>query len=140
MKRYEALFSKIRDETQVQRKLFRIYDFDHNGRISWQEYTCIYSLTNHGNTQEKIELLLNCFDTDGDGLLSREEFSLMIKEICHHSPEIEDHVVDQFISDSFEACDIKRNERIESQAFIDWIRDNLHLTQTISKVFKLELD
>lgn len=59
--------------------LFELYDFNHDNQITWKEYVCVCALIFKGSLEEKIKLIFNCFDEDGNGTLSREEFESAAK-------------------------------------------------------------
>ena len=60
-------------------KLFDKMDRNKNGRISINEIRYIIRKSNENISEEEIELLIKEVDTDGDGLISFDEFLVFMK-------------------------------------------------------------
>ena len=65
--------TKINEQRYFQ-KLFDKMDRNKNGRISINEIRYIIRKSNENISEEEIELLIKEVDTDGDGLISFDEF------------------------------------------------------------------
>jgi len=112
----KLMSSEMRDKDLE--ALFNLYDYNHDGTISWREYVCVIALIMAGNTKEKIKLIFNCFDEDGSGSLSREEFTLAAKRFCDmQSPE-------KFTDQVFKACDENGDGSVSLKEFENWVKKN----------------
>eukprot|EP01126_Amoeba_proteus_P038014 TRINITY_DN3945_c0_g1_i5.p2 TRINITY_DN3945_c0_g1~~TRINITY_DN3945_c0_g1_i5.p2 ORF type:complete len:172 (-),score=43.30 TRINITY_DN3945_c0_g1_i5:634-1149(-) len=69
--------------------LFQLYDPNHDGSITWDEYICVISLILDGSLEDKIKLIFNCFDEDGNGELSKDEFRHAAEKFSQCSASLE---------------------------------------------------
>ena len=71
------LFSKISSSEEVNEKavdhLFRLFDHDHDGNVSFSELMSTLSITTSGSVKEKIEWIFDIYDVDGNGYVTLEE-------------------------------------------------------------------
>ena len=70
---------KKTDEDTYFRNLFDIMDRNKNGMISIHEIRYIILHSNENISEKDLELLMNSVDSDGDGLISFEEFLSFMK-------------------------------------------------------------
>ena len=78
------IFAKLTQNTKINeerylKKLFDNMDRNKNGRISIHEIRYIVRNSNENISEEEIELLIKEVDTDGDGLISFDEFLVFMK-------------------------------------------------------------
>lgn len=60
-------------QKQQAKELFRAFDKDHNGRVSFKEFLIGFLVTLGGDPVEQAELQFDVWDADGNGTLSKEE-------------------------------------------------------------------
>ena len=65
--------TQVNDEKYL-KKLFDALDKNHNGRISIHEIRYIVKNSNSNISKQEIEFLIEKVDSDGDGLISFDEF------------------------------------------------------------------
>jgi len=99
--------------------LFGLYDFNHDGTITWKEYICVIALIMAGSVQEKIRLIFNCFDDDGNGVLSKDEFLKAAKRFSDT-----DKNVSAFSEKVFKACDANGDGEVSYKEFANWVIAN----------------
>ena len=75
----DKLFNKF-DKVQ---KAFRLYDEDHSGELSYDEFRNMIKSMNVGMTNEHIVALIQRYDPDGDGSISYDEFCKMVGPLIH---------------------------------------------------------
>jgi len=97
--------------------LFRLYDFDGSGTITWREYVCVCAIVMAGTTEEKIKLLFSTFDEDGSGELSIEEFSTAAKKF---SIDKTDKEREAFVQRVFKDCDKNGDGSVSFKEFFAW--------------------
>ena len=78
------IFAKLTQNTKINeerylKKLFNNMDRNNNGRISIHEIRYIVRNSNENISEEEIESLIKEVDTDGDGLISFDEFLVFMK-------------------------------------------------------------
>eukprot|EP01126_Amoeba_proteus_P049404 TRINITY_DN5778_c0_g1_i2.p1 TRINITY_DN5778_c0_g1~~TRINITY_DN5778_c0_g1_i2.p1 ORF type:complete len:189 (-),score=34.45 TRINITY_DN5778_c0_g1_i2:63-629(-) len=111
-------FAKLMDESFTPDEidgLFQLYDPNHDGSITWTEYICVISLILDGTTAEKIKLIFNCFDEDGNGELSKEEFRRAARRFSHNTDSLE-----KFIDSVFTVCDLNGDGKVTYSEFVAW--------------------
>jgi Ca2+-binding EF-hand superfamily protein len=72
-----------------------------DGTITWAEYICVISLILDGTLEERIKLIFNCFDEDGDGELTKAEFTTAAKRFSNSNSSIEN-----LVDSVFATCDL----------------------------------
>ena len=65
--------NQVNDEKYL-KKLFNVLDKNNNGRISIHEIRYIVSHSNSNISEQEIDFLIEKADSDGDGLISFDEF------------------------------------------------------------------
>jgi len=117
-KEFKKLMSSDMSDKDLE-SLFSLYDYDHDGTITWREYICVITLLMTGNTKEKIRLIFNCFDSDGNGVLDREEFKMAAQRFSSQSGSI-----DAFCDRVFFACDRNGDGDVSYKEFLEWVTSN----------------
>eukprot|EP00051_Salpingoeca_urceolata_P035125 m.28330 g.28330 ORF g.28330 m.28330 type:complete len:603 (+) comp8801_c0_seq1:373-2181(+) len=77
--------SNINDVQEYTDLVFRTFDKDHDGCISFMEYIAFLGLTARGTPREKFELIFDTHDINHDAQLSREEVENMAASIFNLS-------------------------------------------------------
>ena len=67
------------NEEKYLRKLFNSMDRNNNGRISIHELRYIVTHSNENISEQEIEFLIKQADSDGDGLISYDEFLIFMQ-------------------------------------------------------------
>ena len=68
------------DEDKYFRSLFDVMDRNKNGKISIEEIKYLISHSNVDISEEDIKFLTKEADSDGDGLISYDEFLIFMKD------------------------------------------------------------
>ncbi len=63
--------------------VFRAYDADGNGVVSFKEFLCALSVTSRGTVAERLEWTFKMYDVDGDGFIDRDEASDILTVSIH---------------------------------------------------------
>lgn len=78
-------------------KMFNIVDKDGDGRISFQEFLDTVVLFSRGKTDDKLRIIFDMCDNDGNGVIDKEELSEMLRslvEIARTTSLSDDHVTE----------------------------------------------
>lgn len=76
------------DSTAFAGQLFRLYDADRDGLISFGEYLVGLSITTRGRLEEKTEWAFRLYDQDADGAVSRADMLLVVDAIYRMMGEL----------------------------------------------------
>ena len=68
-------------------QLFKFFDRNSNGFISFLEFICGLSIMTKGSKMEKMKYIFKGYDIDGDGYISREDLHKMLK--AYHQISVE---------------------------------------------------
>ena len=75
----KRLKNRKEDENKYLKSLFSSLDRNNNGLISLHEIRYIVTHSNENISEKDIEIIMKEADTDGDGLISFEEFMIIMK-------------------------------------------------------------
>ena len=76
IKQFNDVFSKLEKPTTSHTfspHMFRSFDRDNNGFISFKNLMCSFSVVSRGTKRQRLEWAFNVFDLDRDGKISMEE-------------------------------------------------------------------
>ena len=73
----EAL--RMRQESEFVMKMFALVDKDKNGFISLKEFIDLLLIFANGSGDDKAKLIFDMYDVNGNGLLTRNDVTNMIK-------------------------------------------------------------
>eukprot|EP01125_Pyxidicula_operculata_P001324 TRINITY_DN1121_c0_g1_i1.p1 TRINITY_DN1121_c0_g1~~TRINITY_DN1121_c0_g1_i1.p1 ORF type:complete len:174 (-),score=22.28 TRINITY_DN1121_c0_g1_i1:87-608(-) len=112
--------------------LFKLYDANHNGKISFGEYVCCLSLTLEGSADEKLAMIFNAFDANGDGQISKEELSAAVKNFSQEkNPKFVDMVMKN--------CDINGDGFISCEEFSTFVKNDPELYAQICTNLNIQI-
>eukprot|EP01126_Amoeba_proteus_P017544 TRINITY_DN1850_c0_g1_i2.p1 TRINITY_DN1850_c0_g1~~TRINITY_DN1850_c0_g1_i2.p1 ORF type:complete len:186 (+),score=20.41 TRINITY_DN1850_c0_g1_i2:145-702(+) len=98
--------------------LFDIYDTNHDGRITWNEFICALSILAEGSALNRLQLVFNCFDQDGNEILTRDEFIEAGTKITLDESSVE------CLGSAFDSCDTNHDGKITYTEFCAWYQNN----------------
>eukprot|EP01127_Copromyxa_protea_P011811 TRINITY_DN3002_c0_g1_i3.p1 TRINITY_DN3002_c0_g1~~TRINITY_DN3002_c0_g1_i3.p1 ORF type:complete len:165 (-),score=29.47 TRINITY_DN3002_c0_g1_i3:44-538(-) len=96
------------DEAELKR-LYNLYDLDHDNCISWIEFVCCIVIISSGTVEDKLSLIFNSFDKDLNGKISKSEFKKAVAELCAPFKEFEKKEQKEFINKVFK--EVYRKEK-----------------------------
>jgi len=98
--------------------IFTLYDQDHSGNISWTEYICVIVRLMSGSVQEKVRLVFDAIDEDGNSQLSKEEVTTAIQKFN------QDGIADStnFVDNLFKVYDVNKDKKISFLEFLEFVK------------------
>merc|ERR1711874_528669 len=70
------------DMKEMADHIFRMYDTDQNGYVTFIEFMVVYNLINNGTAEQNLEQIFRIFDVNNDGIISLEEMNVLVKNIA----------------------------------------------------------
>jgi len=74
-------FFPFGDPSQFAGFVFKVFDEDGNGYISFTEFITALSITSRGTLDEKLEWAFKLYDVDKSGFITRDHMLLIVKSI-----------------------------------------------------------
>eukprot|EP01126_Amoeba_proteus_P012591 TRINITY_DN1518_c0_g1_i9.p1 TRINITY_DN1518_c0_g1~~TRINITY_DN1518_c0_g1_i9.p1 ORF type:complete len:131 (+),score=14.29 TRINITY_DN1518_c0_g1_i9:371-763(+) len=125
------------DETKLA-QIFALYDVDHDGSISWNEYVACVVIIYQGNFDDKLSLIFNAFDQNLDQKISRREFGDAVDKFCLHVQETQDNRK-KFVESAFTACDSDNNGVITLSEFKNWTQRDPETFKVVAGLLAADL-
>ena len=120
-------FFPFGDPSKFAAFVFKVFDGNADGYISFQEFITALSITSRGTIDEKIDWAFALYDLDRDGCISRVEMLLIIKSIysitniqsyCTLMNVADDHIsAEQRVDKIFEEMDFNHDGMITKDEF-----------------------
>jgi len=97
--------------------VFRVYDTDNDGVISFIEFMVVYHVLAVGNYDEVLGKLFRLFDVDDNGSITRDEMTRLVKDL-HFLLELSNEV-DQVTADqAFTEMDENKDGSVTKEEFV----------------------
>ncbi|XP_055048116.2 dual oxidase 1 [Misgurnus anguillicaudatus] len=105
--------------------MFTLADKDSNGYISFQEFLDVIVIFMTGTPEEKSRLLFSMHDIKGDGLLSKEEFSSLLRSFIEISGgALSKSQFDDGIAVMLQAAELENKDRFSWEDFHFLLQDH----------------
>jgi Ca2+-binding EF-hand superfamily protein len=80
---FSKLYSSLRHEPfenieKISEFVFKAFDLDKNGSISFDEFLIGYKLTSRSDLKQRLEFTFGLYDINGNGYLDKDEISILI--------------------------------------------------------------
>eukprot|EP01083_Nonionella_stella_P175035 608372_1 len=136
-------------------RLFAVFDAKKNGVIDFEEFVNGLARYNRGSLQEKIAMLFEMYDMDGQSQVKPEELSLILYSVItpttalfYSNNNTDDHghditnvsklsrqTVEKMVNDAFEHCDTNKDGLLSQDQFTTWVKQNPGALQLLETVF-----
>ncbi|CAF1495734.1 unnamed protein product [Rotaria magnacalcarata] len=116
--------------------LFSIFDRNHKGTFTFDDYILTLSVLCRGTLDEKLRWIFRLYDINGEGLLTRENVTKIIASFYDLlgpavQPRVEEREIHQHVDEIFERIDPMHTEQITLEDFIDYCKRRPYLIETI---------
>ena len=81
MKMYKTFFPSEKEPIDSCEHVFRTFDTDANGYISFNEFLFSMNILSSGSPKQKLSLLFHMYDVNGDGVISVNELIMIVESI-----------------------------------------------------------
>jgi len=100
--------------------VFRMFDSDNNGYITFVEFMVILQILDNGSNEEKLLHCFKMFDVNNDGSITKKELVKIFKIICaaNNAPNPEAKAMTRVSDQAFAELDADGNGKITQDEFI----------------------
>ncbi|KAL4227430.1 hypothetical protein ACF0H5_012874 [Mactra antiquata] len=100
------------------RNMFLMVDKDRNGFVEFKEFMEMFTILAKGGADQKAKLLFNMYDLRGQGKMSAESFTKMIKSMLDLSDSVLDNDAIKALVDSlYQQAGLRQGEKMTLEAF-----------------------
>lgn len=104
--------------------VFKAFDQDDKGTISFQDFVTGLSVLARGTVEEKLEWAFGLYDINGDGVIGRDEMLNIVTAIYDMIgkcavPSIDDCAIVQHVDNIFQKMDINNDGVISLEEFME---------------------
>ncbi|CAG2177780.1 unnamed protein product, partial [Oppiella nova] len=121
LKIYQQFFPKG-DPKKFASFVFRVFDDDKDGMITFEEFIRALSTTSRGTLEEKLLWTFKLYDLDNDGFITREEMILIIEAIYQMlgpNTESEDENAEKRVEMIFNHLDTNKDDKLSMDEFME---------------------
>jgi len=77
-KLFDRKYTRFVDDPLIKDQVFAVFDQNGDGTLDFRDYITSLSTLTRGTPKEKIKLLLHIFDSNKDGLIDREDLTMLL--------------------------------------------------------------
>ncbi|XP_046565680.1 Kv channel-interacting protein 4-like isoform X3 [Haliotis rubra] len=129
-----AQFFPQGDSSDYAHYVFKTFDHDNNGSISFEEFVMGLSVLSRGTLQERLQWAFNLYDINGDGIITKDEMLDIVSAIYEMMGRYTEPVVDEtsakeHVERVFQKMDMNRDGVISLEEFMDTCRRDENITK-----------
>jgi len=117
----------VEDDLFVDR-VYGLIDEDQSDSIEWEEFLCALAALEKGNRKQKISFLIQIYDLDGDGQISKDDLGKMfLSSSMLKDDSMGSDLVEQFVKRTFKILtgDESGKIKITEQHITDYFSNNV---------------
>ncbi|XP_067138687.1 A-type potassium channel modulatory protein KCNIP1-like isoform X1 [Centruroides vittatus] len=119
-----AQFFPQGDASQYAHYVFKAFDQDRNGTITFQDFVVGLSTLLRGTTVEKLQWVFHLYDLDGDGTITKEEMAHIIESIHnlmgeYAAPSIDGESTRSHAERVFQKLDLNKDGVVTRDMFVE---------------------
>ena len=109
--------------------VFRVFDNDNNGKITFEEFMLVYNILAFGEIEEVLGRMFLIFDVELNGTISKREMRRVIKDLSVlYGGIIENHESENV----FDEMDENKDDRITKEEFVKSIQEGNRYGQNLA--------
>lgn len=125
-----AQFFPQGDSSQYAHYVFKSFDHDQNGAISFEDFVVGLSVLSRGSLQEKLRWAFHLYDINGDGYITKDELNNIVNSIYnlmgrYTEPLVEENTAKDHVELVFDRMDLNKDGVITLEEFVDSL-SNVH--------------
>jgi Ca2+-binding EF-hand superfamily protein len=119
--------------TEYAKHLFRVLDADKDGLVSFEEVIVgFHNLSGNGDEKEKLKMVFQMYDIDGNKTLSPENIKMITKaQYQLEGKPLKEEEISQKVKTCFKQCDLNADGKITEEEFFK-------AGKSIAEMFELE--
>jgi len=117
------------DLKKVANHVFRVFDNDNNGKITFKEFMLVYNILAFGDIDETLGKVFLIFDIDYNGTISKKEMNRVMKDL---SILFDERGKKAESEDVFKEMDGNKDQRITKEEFIKSIKEGNKYGQNLA--------
>ncbi|XP_078588872.1 Kv channel-interacting protein 4-like isoform X2 [Branchiostoma floridae x Branchiostoma japonicum] len=125
------------DSSAYAHYVFNVFDADHNGTISFEEFVIGLSVLSRGSLNEKLMWAFKLYDINGDGYITKEEMLDIVKAIYdmmgkYADPPISENAPGDHVERVFQKMDKNRDGVVTIDEFMETCKNDENITKSMS--------
>ena len=130
-------FFPFGDPSKFASHVFKVFDRDSDGCISFTEFITTLSTTSRGSLNDKLEWAFKLYDIDRDGYITREEMLLIVESIYEMVGKMVDLPDDESTPEKrvdkiFRKMDKNNDDVLTLEEFMDGSRSDSWMLQALA--------
>ncbi|XP_041369089.1 Kv channel-interacting protein 4-like isoform X2 [Gigantopelta aegis] len=122
------------DASDYAHYVFKTFDHDNNGSVSFEEFVMGLSVLSRGSLQDRLQWAFNLYDINGDGIITKDEMLDIVSAIYdmmgrYTEPMIDDSSAKEHVERIFKKMDMNRDGVISLEEFMDTCRRDENITK-----------
>jgi Ca2+-binding EF-hand superfamily protein len=137
-KEFSKLYCSLRYESpelldEITEFIFKAFDANKSGTISFSEFLIGYSLTSKGDLKRKLEYAFELYDSDGNGYLDQKEIKEVITGMLDLlGAEKRSNNASQLAEECLKQLDASNDGKVSKDEFINGLLKNYSLRSLMS--------
>ena len=114
-------------------QIFRAFDSDNNGFVTFNEFLIGYALTSRGDMRTKLQYAFELYDCDNNGYLNKGEVAQVISAMLDlYGADKQCHVPSQIAHECVENLDGNNDDQLNKEEFIQGLMGHYELRSLMS--------
>ncbi|KAF8565929.1 hypothetical protein P879_03996 [Paragonimus westermani] len=127
------------DATMYAQLVFRSFDREHNGSLTFEQFIQSLSSLTHGSQTEKLNWIFRLYDMNDDGVITRGEMLKVVNAIYdllgrNTEPPIDENTTSDHVGRVFRRLDLNQDGVITQDEFLEACKDDPTICDALSKL------